>query len=276
MELSGAVTLFAKEKFVDATDPLKFVVGKLNPFAEVTNSGASSRRRILETPIDQVMPESYVVVTPSGQDLIVAERNVDYWGGNPIRFKYSTLPVDVIGHVGNIGEVLADTPEFPDVYCYPYFSRRETDNEERADFLPGYVLYFPKTRVFNRSLIFTDDNKFYRLRTDTWVDGAGFSSAQAILIEDPKQVHTVDLRKGSYDPVNNVYSPVVKDDVTVFVEDMSDAFEFENISAKKVEVGDRAVSVLKSAADIEVNDVIGPWKVLALKDHGTYKTAHCR
>ena len=274
MILADTVRKFSTEKFVDATDPEVYIMGKLQPFAEVTNSGVSSQRRVLETSIDWEIPASRCLETPEETQIIVGAKNVDYWFGSKVRYKYSTAPVRVRGSYGTVGQLLAGTPEFTDIPCFSYFVRRELDFIERSDYLAGYELYFPDLFNLHRGRIFYNDDFYFLLKSDTWVDGIGFLTTQVVRLEEP--LCTVLVSNKEFDPVTESYTGEEPVEVQAFVVDMSDCFEFYNVDAEKIQPGDKSVSILKSLSTLTTETKIGDMQVLSVKDFGDYVTAHCR
>ena len=277
MRLHDTVKRFCTETFEDATNPAVTFKGKVNPFSEVTNSGESAMRRVLETEPTTVIPASKVVKGPDGRTFILSKRNIDYWDGTPIRYKYSMVPVFEGGAYGSIGEILAGTPEIANVFGYPHFVRREILDQEMSDYLSGYDIYFPDTVNLKRGKIYlTESGTYYHLRTDTSVDGIGFLVAQGLKIEDPIKALDISIVSGSYDPVTDSYprNPAIQ--VTVFVEPMIKDYEFVNPSFEDVEPGDKAISVLKSDITVNVNDMIDKYRILSIRDMGDFVTCHCR
>ena len=276
MELRDAVDLFATEVFSDVFNPLVTFTGKLNPFAEVTNSGSSSRRRILETPRDQVIPAARVIEAASGEKFVVADVNVDYWDGEIIRYKYPTYPSDSVGSVGTIGQTLAGTQPDTTVYAYPFFVGREADAEERSDYLSRFELYFSRARAYTRGEVLLIDGHYYRLKSDTTVDGAGFAVAFGIKLENPVQVFTIIGSGTVYDSTIDGYVTTTTTGVACFVEPLMQDYEFVTPSFTKIEAGDLAISVLKSSLTVAVNDWIGTYKVLSIRDAADYVICQCR
>ncbi len=275
MELSDTVHLFATEEFADVFDTDVTFNGKIAPFAEVANSGSSSQRRILETSPDITIPTGKVIQAFTGEKFIVAEANADYWFGETIRNKYPVLPVVSMGAVGNVGSTISSTQSDLLVYAYPFFTRREPDVEERSDHFSGFEIYFSSAKSFSRGDILTLGSAYYRLRTDTSVDGAGFSVAQAVKLENPLQTFDVDVT-GIYDTVNDNYTPTTTADVSCFVEALSLDYEFVSPSFTDIEVGDKAISLLNSAVTVKINSRIGDYRVQSIRNHGTWSTCQCR
>ncbi len=276
MQLKDTVAFFSTETFTDVFDSSITFKGKVNPFSEVANSGASSQRRILETTITVTIPQARVIVSPSEEKFIVAASNHDYWNGSAIRYKYPILPVSTMGEAGSIGEILAGTPDDSEVYTYPYFVRREIDEDSRSDYLPGYELYFSQVKSFERSDIITLGSDTFRLRTDSWIDGAGFAVAQALQLENAFQTFDIKSERGTYTPLTDSYSETEVFGVDCFVEYLKEGYEFVTPSFTKVEVGDKAISVLKADVTMGVNDMIGEYRVQSIRDFSTWVTCQCR
>lgn len=276
MELHDTVELFSTETFTDAFNPATTLAGKLNPFAEVTTSGADSRRRILETPRDQIIPPLRVVVSPSGESLIVADSNTDYWNGEIIRFKYPTYPATSYGVVGNIGQIMSGTPHDTQAYAYTFCMGSEANINERSDYLSRFELYFPKVNVYTRGEILFMGGDYFRLKSDTSVDGAGFGVALGVKLESPLQSLDVITYGTTLDHATDSYTPTTTEDVACFVEPLNQEYEFVTPSFTKIEVGDKAISILKSALIVTVNDMIGVYRVLSIREFSDYVVCQCR
>ena len=276
MRLKDTVSMFSTETFIDVFDSSTSFIGKVNPFAEVSNSGVSSQRRILETPVSEIIPPGRVIVSPSEETYIVADINHDYWHGEVIRHKYPILPVDLMGAAGDIGTTLSAAQPDLQVYAFPYFVRREINEVERSDFLSGYEIHFSKVKSFLRGDIIQLNNDFYRLKTDTWLDGAGFSVAQAVKIENAVQSFDLSTSRNVYDSVTDSYGGTATSGADCFVEELEQDYEFVTVSFTGVEAGDKAISVLKTDATMTVNDLIGSHRVLGIRDFADYVTCQCR
>lgn len=276
MRLHDCVPRFTTEIFTDVFTPFTEFEAKLNPFAEVANSGPSSQRRILETAPATVIPANRVVVAPTGQVFIVADKNIDFWNGTAIRHKYPILPTDGVGELGMIGELLAGAPSETTIYAYPYFVRREGDELEMSDYYGGFELYFPKTHAFLRGSVLHLLSEYYRLKTDTWVEGAGFGMGQAVKLEDPMQTMDFTPVTGTYDPINDEYPTTPVADVAVFVEPLKQDYDFVTPSFEKIAVGDLAISMLTSVGAVKVGDHFDDYRVLSFRTFSTYYICQCR
>jgi hypothetical protein len=276
MDLKDTVGFFSTEVFTDAFTPSTTFKGRMNPFAEATRSGSSSQRRILEVAPTVSIPPARIIISPSNLVFIVGASNHDYWNGEVIRHKFSTLPVEGQGSVGTIGEVLSDSYSDTTSYGVPYFARREPDAEGMSDFLSGYEVYLSQVKTFPRGHVIFLGGEYYRLRTDTFIDGAGFTVGQCIKLESPVQTFDINSERETYDEVSDSYNSIDVLGVTCFVEPLDKSYEFVTESFVKIEAGDKAISVLKSSATLGVNDLIGEYQVVAVGDHGTWVTCQCR
>jgi len=276
MKLHDVVIRFMTETYSDVFTSYTFK-GHMIPFADVTNSGVSARRRILEVDPSVVFPAGSVVQDSDGTNYIGASKNFDFWEGEEIRHKYSVIISTGMGEVGDIGHILSGTGSVENVYTFPYFVRREIIEDDTVDFLSGYELFFPPTFNFIRADILSVNGDYYRLHTDTFVDGAGFLVAQATKVENAVQDFTISSGKTVYDPNGDSYNSTLYVDVSCFVEHLKKSYEFVSPGFEEIEPGDKSISVLKSdVATLKTGDTLGDFRVVAVRDQGTWVTAQCR
>jgi len=256
--------------------------------------------RILDVASDVSVPNTRVIVDVNTRCYIVGKKNIDYWAGSTIRHKYMVIPTTTVGETGTIGQVLEGAMAETSVYCFVHFTRRNPITEERSDYLSSYDIYFPSifgyqdvpwdneelfltepawyptVNGFPAGNIFATGGNYYRLQTETHIDGAGFLAAQSLKIENPIQTFDIKKSSSSYDPVTDSYSSTTTSDVSCFVEVMLKDYDFVTPGFEDVKAGDKAISVLESDVEIEPNDFIGDYRVLSVRDMGTWRTAHCR
>jgi hypothetical protein len=122
----------------------------------------------------------------------------------------------------------------------------------------------------------TLEGKYYRLKTDTWADGAGFSVAQAILIENPLRTLSVVINGTAYNATTDSYVAGTPANVLCFVEPLREDYEFVSPAFESVKPGDKAISLLKAAATVKANDIVGDYKIVSVRDQGTWLTCHGR
>lgn len=276
MQLKDCVSYFSTETFIDVFNSAVSFVGKVNPFSEVASSGLAARRRILETPVTEAIPTDRVIEAPSGEKYIVASSNTDFWNSEVVRIKYPVLPVEEVGTVGSVGEVLGGAPYDTTTYAFPFFSRPEKDVEESSESLTGHELYFSKAKRFVRSDILTLSGQYYRLKTDTWIDAAGFSVAHAVRLDYPIASFDVKYDREEYDPVTDAYPEISLSNVRCFIEPLRQDYEFVTPSFIGIEVGDIAISILSGDVVLKVNDTIGLYRVLGVRNYGIWNTYQCR
>jgi len=298
VKLSSTVTRFSTEEFHDAYSASTTFMGRIEPYSESKNPGVSSQRRILEVAPDVVIPNTLVIMDSVSQPYIVADDNrnpwinseewnnnilfntgadtSDYWKGSVIRKKYPVMPTTTCGSLGTIGQLLSGSPEAESVFCYPYFTRRDSLAEEQSDFLGGYDLYFPNIYQISAGDIFNVGDVYYRVIMDNAVDGVGFLLAPAVKLETPAQTFDIEVSGSTYDPVTDSYSSSSYLSVDCFVEPLSEDYKFVTPAFEKVEAGDKAISVLKSDVEVQINNLIGGYRILSTRDEGSYITCHCR
>jgi hypothetical protein len=276
MELKDTVTFFSSEVFTDAYNPYTTFMGKLNPFSEITNSGPDAQRRILETPVDVTIPEKRVITSPSGQTFIVAAKDIDFWKGASVRHKYPVLPITGRGYVGSIGNILNRSPADASVYGATHFSRRVMDDSQQSDYLSSFEVYFSSAKTFKRSQIYVVGGEAYRMKTDTWLDGAGFSVAQAVKLENPLRSYTIVYDKEVYDPATDSHPGLTLNEVLCFVEPLRQDYDFVTPSFSGIEEGDLSISLLDVATGVGVNDRIGDYRIISIRKTDDWVTCQCR
>ena len=276
MKLASTVTRFSTTEFRDAYSPTATFMGRIEPFNESKNPGVSSHRRVLEVAPTVVVPNTKVIVDAYSQTYIVGSRVLDYWRDTVIRHKYALIPTGVSGDLGDIGEILAGTPAETSVYAFPYFTRRESTSGDRSSNLSGYDLYFPDVYSLAAGDVFVSSGVYYRLDTDSALDGVGFLFAQVTKIESPIQSFDIKVSGTAYDPVTDSYSETTHAAIDCFVEPLIKDYEFVTPAFEKIEAGDKAISVLESDVAVESNDFIGGYRVLSTRDMGAWRICHCR
>jgi hypothetical protein len=131
----------------------------------------------------------------------------------------------------------------------------------------------PNVFTFLRGNIFVADGKYYRMKTDTWIDGIGFTVSQVVKLEDAIQQFDITTKTGVYDPVTDSYAGTVIPDVSCFVEPMIKDYEFVTPAFSEIEAGDKAISTLEV---VKVNDMFGSFRILSVREFGGWRTCHCR
>jgi len=274
MTLTDAAGFFNDQVFTDVFSSATFS-GQVLPFPDSVRSGSSTRRRILDVAPGIVMPNQRLVTT-AGQVYIVADANLDFFHGETIREKYPILPVDNQYTLCTVGQLLAGSGGTTGVYVSPSYFRRLTF-EDQSEYSAGFSLYLSSYYQIPAGGVVYGNGEYYRTREISRIDSIGLGVAEAAELVDPVSAVTIQMYSQSHDPVLDSYpalTPVTN--VPVLTEHISLDFQHESLGFTEVRAGDKAISILKSAADVNINDLIGKYKVLSKTDLDTWNTCHCR
>jgi len=216
------------------------------------------------------------MITSVGQVYIVADANIDMAQGEVIRVKYPIVPVDKQYTLSTIGQLLAGSGGTEGVYVYPaYFKRVSFDDQ--SEYLSGFSLYLSSYYQVPANGVVHGNGEYYITRDASIEDSIGLETSEAVELIDPVSSVTIQMYSSSHDPVTDSYpalAPIVG--ASVFTEHIRLNFQHEAMGFSEVRAGDKAISVLKSVADVDVNDLIGDYKVLSVTDLDTWNTCHCR
>jgi len=278
MDLFDAATYFDNEIFQDYFDDSVTFYGQMRPFTESTRSGPATQRRVLSVDPDISMPTRRVIkMVSTGKVYIVGARNEDYWFDEMIRKEYPTVPVNYQATVGNIGNFLSDTGLTENIFVFSTYVRRVPLEEESSLFFAGHEFYFSSVDVIPNDSLIRVSGEYYRVKVPSSIDGAGFGMCEAVRLDAPMTTVTYTSKSAPYDPINDVYVPTILTGVAAFVEPLRFNFEFSYPSFDRVEPGDKAISVLKSAVAVaKVGDEVDDQTVLSVRDETTYWILHCR
>jgi len=282
MDLRNAAARFMTTVFTDAYDPTASVIrGSIKIFDEVTRSGPSSRRRILEVLPSTEIYVSSVVKTASGQVFVVGARNVDEWRGFEIRHKYPILPCDLTVKIGTTLQVLAGTLPAKTIYGYPSFVKGTTVSSESSNISANFYIYLSKAETPTKGLIVVEGGKYYRIRSTPYVDGAGFLVVDANLIDlgdglSPVQTLNWVTPSTGYDPATDTVTNVAPLAISVFVEDAHLHYDFSSERYAGLKPGDWTITV-QPAVVAKAGDRIGAYRVLSVDTElDGSKTCYCR
>lgn len=275
MNLHNVVARYQTETFTDPYGLSPALTGAIRPFAEVTNSGPSSRRRILETLPGVTIPTDSAV-RHGGVTYIVGGKNVDYWRNEEIRWKYPILPCDLTMRTGSVAQILASTLPAKIYYCYPHFVRGSVLDTESSEVWSNFSLYCSMAVPLNRnSIILTSAGKYYRLRSAPFFDGAQFQVAEALELDAPLQSLTY-VRNTGYDPVTDTITSGGSTVTPCFVEDAYLAYDHTSERHAHLEPGDKTIT-LKPAQPVRAGETVGEYKILTIDmDADGCSVCHCR
>lgn len=275
MDLRKTVKRFATESYTDPyTVGATALKGRITTFNEVTNSGQSARRRILELQPSYNMFSNRVIV--AGADTyIVGTGNDDYWKGNVIRVKYPLLPVGATSKVASVLQILTSAIPSRTVYAHPTFTKDISLEKQESDLYSNFTIFFSSAEsVVKGQILIHGTTNYYRVRNVPFVDNAGFLVADTVFVESP--VQTLNFSStGGYDPATDTIAVASTTSITAFVEEAY--LHFDNTSERFSEIkpGDKAISI-KPVTTPKAGDKIGAYNILSIDTVNTVSVCHCR
>lgn len=275
MNLHSTVSRFSTGTFTDPYDEGAEIVGAIRPFAEVTNSGPSSRRRVLETPPDQEMFANRVIYT--GEEyMIVGAENVDHWKGNVIRLKYPVLPCDFTSKLASVLQVITSTLPTRNTYAYPHYARGPIFDSESSQVFSAFTLYFSSAETVTKGMVAVQGSNYYRIRSDSHLDGASFRVAEAIQVSSPVQSLSY-IRKTGYNPTTDTITNGSTTTVVAFVEDAYVAYDHTSERYAELKPGDKNITFLPTGGVPQAGETVGSYRILTIDTlTGPVYSCHCR
>lgn len=275
MNLHQVTAKYMTETFIDPYGVGASFKGAIRPFAEVTNSGPSSRRRILETLPNVTIPADSTI-RHGGVTYIVGGKNTDYWRNEEIRWKYPILPCDLTVQVGSVAQILAGSLSAKLYYCYPHFVRGTIMDTESSEVWSNFSLYCSMSVPMNRkTVVLSSEGKYYRMRSAPFFDGAQFQVAEALELDNPLR-SLVYVRATGYDPITDMIVTGSSTVTPCFVEDAYLAYDHTSERHAYLEPGDKTIT-LKPAQAVRAGETIGEFKVLTIDtDADGCSVCHCR
>ena len=275
MNLHRTITKFMTDTFVDPYDSTSSIKGAVKVFNEVTNSGPSSRRRILETEPGVTLFTNRVVKRDS-EIFLVGAANADTWRGEALRNKYPILPVDRTVVVATLAQILAPALPTRVTYSYPHYTKSISLDLQESEQGSNFTLFFSTAEaVAKGQIVIFSGNSYYRVRNDPYVDGAGFQVASAVLLSTPLQTLTLS-RVGGYDVTLDTVTAASTASVSAFVEDAYLSYDHTSERFAQIKPGDKTITVRPSLPP-KVGDSLGAFKILSV-DPGAddVSVCHCR
>lgn len=274
MNLFKVVEKYMTEVFTDPASTAS-IRGAVRPFAEVTNSGPASRRRILETAPATIMFPSYTVRV-GGQIYVVGGKNVDFHHDTPIRNKYPILPSDAVMRVGTVAQAISGTTPTANVYGYLHYVKGSVIDSQDSKIVSNFSIYGSHSDItFARDKVVLCDGKYYKIRSTPYYDGSLFTVAESIELDSPLQTMAL-TRSTGYDPVADTILSGSTESMTVFVENAYFAYDHTSERYAELKPGDKTITIV-SATRPKVGDTIGKFRILTIDDaaDGSF-VCHCR
>lgn len=274
MNLCKSVDRYTTEIFTDPYGVGGSIKGKLSIFEDEKSSGVATRRRILETLPTYIMYSTncvlhneivYIVGTPS----------FDYYKDYIVRAKYVAIPCDSF-YVGTVKEILSVTYSEMPVYLFIDLSRLAVADSETTDAVNILTAYLPSLQDINKGDIVFNGFDFYKVRSHSVIDGAGFKNVELVQLENPVRIMNF-VQKAGYDvATDSIVNSTSVNDKTVFVEDAYYCYDRTSVRYNKLEPGDKNITVDLGIIP-KAGDTIGEYKILSaeLTSGGAY-SCHCR
>lgn len=278
MKLSTVSKYFDRETFYDSYQLSTSFKGQLNTFSDVVSSGRAQSRRVLSVAENVNIPTRRTIQSFSGTTFLVGEVEEDYFFDEVVRKKYPVIPVGTQAVIRTVAEVLAGTGGSTDVYIKLDFMDTTKLLQETSDkHLVGLVTISSYEDV-SHDQVLLDGSKYYRVLSDSYVDGAGFQVAPVLRIGQPLYTVTYTTKSATYNPVTDTHSTVAITNVPIFMERALEEFDFTRLDFAKIEPGDKLIHVLKAdVTTASVGDSMSHgYEVIHVVDDNLTWKLHCR
>jgi hypothetical protein len=244
MDLHGAAIFFDTDPITDGYTGSPLFDAQASSFDDSSSDGATSRRRILSTGPDIVIPTRRCVVL-DGAQWLVGLGTVDSFGGSPIRQHFTMKRVTDLVALLTPAQAVAAATGTP-AYCQKmYFkdtSNALTDSEYDAQWnifvAPGEVVgkgYFLRDRL----------GILYRVRND-YLPTEGLRILQSDQL-DIEAVQSCVFDTGTFNPVTEARTAGTTT-VTGIQVDMPKFYRFRHVSDETIQPGDVALYLPASLA----------------------------
>ena len=275
MNIRTAVERFTVETLTDPYGIGGTIKGRISVFDDEKSSGVSTRRRILETLPTYAMFSSNCV-THSTVTYIVGKPSYDYHRGMEVRVKYPIIPCDTSFKVATILQVLTATLPVTNAYAFLSPAKNAVADSETSFAVSMLTAYFQELEAVSKGQVLVTGSQYYRVKSDAVIDGAGFKTAEVVLLSNPVQTVTFTVKTG-YDPVTDTITNGTSYAGTkVFVEDAYYAYEHTSERYTALKPGDKNIT-FKPSVTPKTGDIVGAYKILSVDvlSDGSF-SCHCR
>lgn len=275
MNLVKTVKRFCTETVSDPYGIGSSIQGRFLVFDDAKSSGESSRRKLFETPPSFVM-YSTNCINYENETYIVGKPNYDYYKESLIRIKYSCIPSDQNFKIASILEILTNTVTSRVTYSHLEQTKNAVADSETSFAVSIFTAYLPELEDIIKGDILFSGSTYYRVKSDPWIDGAGFKNVEAILLDHPVET-VVYTQISGYDPITeSVTNEAVFNNTKIFNEDAYYCYEHNSERYTKIKPGDRSITFKPSVVP-KTGDKIGGYKILSVDTliDGSY-SCHCR
>lgn len=275
MNLTKSVKRFTLETITDPYGIGGSIKGHLSVFDDEKSSGVSTRRRILETLPTYTM-YSTSCITHNGIKYIVGTPNYDYHKGSVVRVKYPVTPCDFQYKVASILQILTSAVTETVTYAFLDQTKTSVADSETSSAVTSFTAFFQALEAIAKGQILVNGPTYYRVKSDTWVDGAGFKNAEVVLLSAPLQTVSYTQLSG-YDTVTDtIVNGSTFANTKVFVEDAYYSYERTSERYAQLKPGDKNITFKPSVVP-KAGDTIGVYKILTVDTlSDTSYSCHCR
>lgn len=275
MNLSKAVERFTLETLTDPYVVGGSIKGHLSVFDDEKSSGSTSRRRILETLPSYTMYSTNCVSHSAGI-FIVGSPSYDYHKGVVLRVKYTAIPCDEQFKISTIGQILANTLPTTASYVSLDQSKSSVADSETSSAVNEYIAYMPDLETVAKGNILVAGASYYRVKSDPWIDGAGFKNVVVILLSSPVKIDSF-IRASGFDPATEtMVAGTSYPGTKMFVEDAYYCYEHTSERYSSLKPGDKNITFKPSVVP-KAGDSLYGLKILTVdaQSDGSY-SCHCR
>ena len=274
MNIQKAIDRFTTDTFSDPSGIGGSLKGRLSVYDDEKSSGESTRRRLLETLPTYAMFSSNCV-SLSGQAYIVGSPNLDFHRGVAIRIKYPVIPCEAY-KVSSILQILTSTVPSSSVYVALDQTKNSVADSETSSAVTIMKAFFQSLESVAKGQVISKGGSYYRVKSDAYIDGAGFKNAEVILLSSPVRAVTYTQISG-YDVVtDSIVNGASFVNTTVFVEDAYYCYDHTSERHSQVKPGDKNIT-FKPSVTPKAGDTIGEYKILSIDIlPNTSFSCHCR
>lgn len=153
--------------------------GQVNPYTEGVRSSAPTRRRVLSTAPDVVIPSGRVVTT-QGVTYVLGAPSEDFHRGTVIRIKYAMSPADTFFTVRSIPQLLSGAAGTTSVAAMLFRAEVVVTSFDRFYRVPKYEIYFSSVHEFPEDSVFTSTLGTFFSTVKSGIDGVGIGMTEAV------------------------------------------------------------------------------------------------
>ena len=275
MNLANSVKRFTLETFTDPYGIGGSILGHLSVFDDEKSSGTSTRRRILETMASYTM-FSTGCVSHNGVDYIVGKPNYDFHKGIVVRAKYPIIPCDFEYKVASILQILTNTVTSTVTYAFLDQTKNAVADSETSYAVTTLTAFFQGLESVSKGQILFTGSSYYRVKSDPYIDGAGFLNAEVLLLSSPVQTVTYTQISGYNPTTDTITNGTSYSNTKVFVEDAYYSYEHNSERYSQLKPGDKNIT-FKPSITPKVGDLVGAYKILTVDTlSDSAFSCHCR